>query len=126
MILENGIRGFPTLFLDNFFNLDFLPTHSVTPKVDVKDEDKEFILKIVLAGIPKENIKLNVDDGCLYVNAENKECDCKDCDCKIEKSFILPDNIDIEKINAKYENGILNIILPKLVKEDKRKLIEIQ
>ena len=126
MILENGIRGFPPLFLDNFFNLDFLPTHSVAPKVDVKDEDKEIILKVVLAGIPKENIKLSVDDGHLYINAENKECDCKGCDCKIEKSFILPDNIDIENINAKYENGILNVILPKSIKEDKTKIIEIQ
>ena len=126
MILENGIRGFPPLFLDNFFNLDFLPTHSVAPKVDVKHEDKEIILKVVLAGIPKENIKLSVDDGCICINAENKECECNDCDCKIDKSFTLPDNIDVEKINAKYENGILNVILPKSVKEDKSKLIEIQ
>lgn len=126
MILENGIRGLPPLFLDSFFNLDFLPSHSVIPIVDVKHKDKEIILKIVLAGIPKENIKLNIDEGCLCIDAENKECDCNGCECKIEKSFTLPDNIDVENINAKYENGILNVILPKLVKEDKIKLIEIQ
>jgi len=124
--LQNEIRGLPISFLDDFFNFEFSPTYSAVPKVDVKQEEDEIIVKIVLAGIPKENIKLSIDEGCLCVNAENKECDCNDCECKVEKSFTLPDNIDVENINAKYENGVLNIVLPKSVKEDKSKIIEIQ
>lgn len=119
-------RGLPSSFFNSFFNFDYLPEHSALPSVDVKYKDDEYVVKMVLAGIPKENIKLNVEDGCLCIDAENKECDCDGCDCKVEKSFKLPENIDIENINAKYENGILNVVLPKLVKADKAKLIEIQ
>lgn len=45
---------------------------------------------------------------------------------KFQRSFSLPDSVDIENISASYENGVLEVVVPKIDKETNRKKIEIK
>jgi HSP20 family protein len=114
----------PTFFMDDFFtpsffDLDFFPTFKTGPQVDINYNDENITLDMVLAGIPKENIKVEVGDGKLMIEAT------KD-DTEIKKAYTLPDTVDGENISAKYENGVLNVVLPKSVKVKNTKLIDIK
>ena len=118
----NATRGLPSFFdLENFFTPIFLEYDNVSSKnvADIKHNDESITIDLVLAGIPKENINVEVIDETLKIEAK------KDEDTNIKKKYTLPDDIDIENISAKYENGILNVVLPKSVKVEKTKIIEI-
>jgi HSP20 family protein len=86
-----------------------------------------FSIEIDLPGVKKENIELQVEDNILTVKAvrkmknEVKKEDYYLCESNfglISRSFVLPEGIDKEKINAKYEDGRLYISLEK---EESRK-----
>ena len=97
-----------------------------SPRVDIIDDSKVLIFKAEVPGIPKENVKVSVnDENILTIKGEkkfNKE-NVKTC-CKSERqygvfnrSFQLPSMIDTEKIEARYDNGILTLTIPKLEPE---------
>jgi HSP20 family protein len=121
--LANRTRTLPSffdeLFSPSFFFDDFLTKQSYSPSVDINYGDDKITLDMILAGTPKENINVEVKGGKLFINAEKNEN-------KIERSYKLPDDIDSDNISAKYENGILNVVLRKNVKVDNIKTIEIQ
>jgi HSP20 family protein len=86
-----------------------------------------FSIEIDLPGVKKEDIELQVEDNILTVKAvrkmknEVKKEDYYLCESNfglISRSFVLPEGIDKEKINAKYEDGRLYITLEK---EESRK-----
>ena len=92
-----------------------------------KNSNDTFTIEVDLPGVKKEDIELKVEDDFLTVNAirsfknEIKEEDYYLCESNfglISRSFTLPDNINREKIEAKYENGRLYLTLEK--SEDKK------
>ena len=98
-----------------------------------KDSDS-FIIEVDLPGVKKEDIELKVEDDYLTVTAVRRyknEIKEEDYYLKessfgvISRSFVLSDNIDREKISAKYENGRLYLTLEKLPSK-KAKSINIQ
>ena len=120
----------PTLVNDffdsNLFDFDGgfskLANTKFTPSVNVTETDKDFKIEVAAPGLEKNDFKVEVDKGILTISAEKSE------EKKEEKknftrrefsyeqfarSFQLPDNTIAEKIDAKYDNGILNIVLPK-------------
>lgn len=120
--------------LDEFFN-DSLNYHrdSFMPNVDISETEKEFEVAVALPGMKKEDINVNLENGRLTVSGERKfetEEDGKNFH-RVEsgfgsfnRSFQLPDTIDEESIQAKYENGVLNINIAKS-EEKVKKQIEI-
>jgi len=87
-----------------------------------KHSDDTFSIEVDLPGVKKEDIEIKVEDNYLSVNAtrkyknETKEDDYYMCESSfgmISRSFALSDNIDKDKIQAKYENGRLYITLEK-------------
>ena len=108
-------------------------------KTDVKETDKAYELDIDLPGFDKENVQIELNDGYLTINAStNKEKEDKDENgtflrkerfvgsCR--RSFYVGDDVSEDDITAKFENGILNINVPKkeLPKpEDRKRLISI-
>ena len=112
---------------DNFEKQFFNNTNASLPafRTDIRDAGDKFILEAELPGFNKEDIKLDVKDGILTITAEHKEQN----DQKDEKgSYIRRERrygsftrsfditgIDEGSITASYQNGILELNLPKAV-----------
>jgi len=125
-------------FVDRFFNDDFFGGKGVTsftPHVDIAESDKEFEIQFHLPGMKKEDIKIDLNDDRLTVSGERKmknEKNEKNYHSvesyygSFSRSFYLPDNINVEKVDASYKDGILNIVLPKDEKKVSKKTISIK
>jgi HSP20 family protein len=92
------------------------------PSVNISETDKEFKIELAAPGLKKEDFKVAVDKGILTISSEKQteKTEEKKNYWKKEfsynqfsRSFQLPENTLADKIDAKYENGILNVILPK-------------
>ena len=104
------------------------------PSTEIYETDHEIILKAELPGIDPKDVSLHVDHGRLRIEGERKHEKKEDeknyhrrelAYGKFSRSFPLPTSVDQEKINARYEKGILHIILPKK-EEHKGKKIDIK
>ncbi len=146
----------PSIFNDNFaddiFN-DFLDvpvtfkqvwnpgvsSGSAMMQTDVKESDKGFELDISLPGFRKEDIRAELKDGYLTINAEhNEEKNEKEEGKFIRKerytghcsrSFYVGEEVTENDIHAKFENGVLTLDIPKKEPEKKveeKKLIAIE
>jgi HSP20 family protein len=122
---------------ENFFNDRFFPSlykNSSQMKVDIKENEKEYILEVELPGIKKEEVNLEIDEGRLTISVrkdEQKE-DKQDNYIRKERSFSAMtrsfevSDVETDGIDAKFENGLLFITLPKKQeKEVKGRKIEI-
>ena len=120
-------------FFNDFFDTDMMPRMNATaPAVNVKETEKGYTMEIAAPGLKKEYCRVSLDnEGNLNVKMEDKfehkEEDKKEHYLRrefnysnYEQSYVLPDDVDKEKISAKVENGILNIELPKINKEEKK------
>ena len=130
---------FPTVFED-FLNNDFMPRANTTaPAVNVRVDDKAYTMEVAAPGIKKEFCRVSInDEGNLHVAIENK-VEHKEEEKKhhylrrefsytnYEQAYTLPEDVDKDHIEAKVENGILTVTLPKVKKEEKKlaKAIEI-
>ena len=106
------------------------------PRVNVQDKKGAYIYEFDLAGVPKENIKLSIDENNLLTLDGKKESSSKNKKDGYVKQEIfygsfkrviqLPENIDQAKLSTKYDNGILKVTIPKkAVKKVKSKYIPI-
>jgi len=114
---------FPNAF-DNFLN-DFGTTkHLVNnPAVNVKETEEGFQVQIAAPGLKKEDFKVEINKNLLTISSAKKAEEESKENGKFtrrefsyqsfSRSFTLSQSIDTEKIEAKYEQGILNITLPK-------------
>ena len=114
-------------FFDEFFNE--LPAFGktinnlFTPAVNIVETADAYHLELNAAGRNKEDFNITVDKGLLTISYEKKE-ETKTDEVKVvrkefslqsfKRSFTLDDKIDAEGIQAKYENGLLKLLLPKL------------
>ncbi len=121
--------------LDDFFNTDF-PVHSrgFDPVIDVKENEKNFLIHAELPGLSKDDFKLTVEDNSLTLEGEKKveKEEKSDNPYRTERSygafkrvFRLTDSVDSKKIAADYTNGILSVTVPKTEKA-KPKQIEVK
>ncbi len=124
-------------WLDNAFNDLFSDSalsrmNSTAPAVNVKDTENAYVMEVAVPGIKKEFCRVNIDDdGNLEIAIENKlehkEDNKKEHYLRREfsysnyqQSYILPEDVDREKISAKVQNGVLEIELPKVVKNEQK------
>ena len=104
----------------------------MVPAVNILETEDDFTLEVAAPGMSKENFNLHVDHKQLTISGEQKEeiqnkgkYARREFSYKsFKRSFILPDFVDIEKINASYEDGVLKITVPKR-EEVKPRTIEI-
>jgi len=92
------------------------------PAVDVAESDKAFELTAELPGMEEKNIEVKVVDGNLIIKGEKleeKEEKKKDYYLherrfgSFERSFELPEGVDVDKIEAAFKKGVLTVTLPK-------------
>ena len=124
------------LFEESLARMEDLPSWWTArwPLVDIYETDKEIVLKAELPGIDPKDVSLHVDNGRLSIEGERKhEKETKGENYhrrelaygKFSRSFSLPTTVDQEKINARFEKGVLQIKLPKK-EEHKGKKINIK
>lgn len=134
----NSNSWFPTVFND-FFNSDWMPSikTATAPAVNVKEDYKSYTMEIAVPGIKKEFCRVNINaDGNLEVAIENKmehkeehKGEHKEHYLRREfsytnyqQSYVLPEDIVKDNISAKVENGVLTITMPKVTKEEEKKI----
>ena len=116
---------FPSL-LDEFFGSDTpfsgLSNRSHVPSVNISETDTNFELALAAPGKTRKDFNVELDDHVLTVSSESKHEDEFKTDQytrrefrydNFQRSFRLPETVDTAGINAKYDNGILTISLPK-------------
>ena len=95
---------------------------SYVPKVDIVENDDTVAMRFEVPGMEKDNFKVNVKDNVLTVSGERKNESEEKADNYIRseirsgsfsRSFTLPKTVDVDKINADYKNGILELTLGK-------------
>jgi len=94
-----------------------------TPRVDVIEDEKEYLVKAELPEVKKEEIKVQVHDHTLSITGERK-AEKEEKGKKyhriertygsFERSFMLPDEADASKITSEFKDGVLNVHLPKV------------
>ncbi|MCT7529755.1 Hsp20/alpha crystallin family protein [Aliarcobacter cryaerophilus] len=105
------------------------------PTVNRREGEFAYHVDVDLPGVKKEDIKVDLNKGVLTISGERKtKEEVKQEDYykietyfgKFSRSFTLPDNVDIENIEAKSDNGVLEIVIPKLKDDVSKKSIEIK
>ncbi|HVA00263.1 MAG TPA: Hsp20/alpha crystallin family protein [Terriglobia bacterium] len=103
------------------------------PPVDIYETDDSLVLKAELPGINPDDVEVRVEDNTLYLKGERKfQKDVKEENLhRVERSygmfsrsFVLPNSIDSDKVQAAYKDGILTLTMPKR-EEAKPKTIKI-
>lgn len=108
-----------------------------TPTVNTREGEFAYHVEVDLPGVKKEDINVQVEDSTLVVSGERKvkEEIKEENYYKVEssfgsfsRSFSLPEEADVENIHAESEDGVLEVIVPKLqtAKVDKVKKVEIK
>lgn len=119
-----AVTTFPSLFNDFLFpgfEGNFISQKPVS--VNIKENEKQFNLELVVPGFRKENINIELKNDLLTISSEventNEETDNETflrkeyTKSSFSRSFNLPENIDTDKIDADYKDGVLTIILSK-------------
>jgi HSP20 family protein len=123
----------PAMFDDfltrEFFRPTFANTGVSTPAVNIIETSDDFRLEMVAPGMNKNNFNVELEEDILtvsYEHEDNRQGDRRDWKYRTHeynyhsftRSFSLPETVDADKIEAKYENGILTLVIPK--KEEAR------
>ena len=141
MVRRNSeIKPFYSNFLDDFLNtgLSAFEDRRGVPALNVKEDEKELALELRVPGMKKEDFQIHINEDNDLVISMEKKTESTEGDkggkeesrylrrefsySKFEQTMILPDDVDKEKIGAAVENGVLDITLPKLSKENLPKL----
>ncbi len=131
---SNVLNDFaPTAFsqlVDQFFNESIGRSggsaYAFIPKTDIIEGEKAFEVHMAVPGMSKDDFKIDLTDNKLTISGERKtvkEVKYRSIETQygtFKRQFVLPENVDGEKIEAKYNNGILELIVPK----DEKKLLK--
>ncbi|PLX02949.1 MAG: heat-shock protein Hsp20 [Marinilabiliales bacterium] len=97
-----------------------------SPLVNVINQDNQYVIEVAAPGIKKENFNIKLENNKLVISSNLKEDkDEKNVNYSIKefgftsfsKTFFVPKDIEAEKINADYNNGVLSVSIPKKEKE---------
>jgi len=122
--------------IDKFFNESLAKSGGsvFVPKVDVIENDQAFEIHVAVPGVNKEDFKIDLHDSYLTISGERKiseekkEKNFRSIETQygsFSRSFSLPENVAAEKINAKYNNGILELTIPKDEKKQLKQTIKV-
>ena len=127
-------------FMPTLFNelMNWNDTTYSTPRMNIMETKDNYKLELCIPGLTKEDVKLNIDaEGNLVVEMvkenksekkENKEeMRYLRHEFSVEhfrQTVMLPDDIHKEQISAKVENGILDIVIPKVTVEEKKQAMQ--
>ena len=120
-------------FMPTLFNelMNWNDTTYSTPRMNIMETKDNYKLELCIPGLTKEDVKLSIDaEGNLVVEMvkENKEeMRYLRHEFSVEhfrQTVMLPEDIHKEQISAKVENGILDIIIPKVTVDEKKQAVQ--
>jgi HSP20 family protein len=127
-------RSFRPFYMPNIFEDDFFPVLSnrtnQMPAVNIKEDDKNYVLDLAIPGIDKKDLKIDMNEDVLTISSEAKSESEENKDgykrkefsySAFSRSFYIPENVNREKIEANYKDGVLSVSLPKQ-EEEKNKI----
>jgi len=115
--------AFKTFFDSPFFRGDVYDASSFTPRTRITEDKDNFYVNLEMPGVPKENVKIEVENNMLSIKGEKK------AQSKSEESnlimneivfgefcrtFTLSKDIKVDDISAEFKDGMLNVTLPKV------------
>ncbi len=121
---------------DKFFEHDWLHApHRYSPAVNIKDGEDRFDIEVAVPGMDKDDFQVEVENGILSISVEKEESgETKEDDYtrrefsyhRFRRTFSLPDHVDPDSVEAKYNNGILKLSVRKrAIEKATAKTIEI-
>ncbi len=110
-------------FDDQFWGFNGLQTRSSVP-VNIREEEKSYEVEVVAPGLQKQDFQLQFSGDALTISFEHKEENTQQGENdrwlrreyrkqSFTRTFTIDETVDIEKASARYENGILQLTLPK-------------
>ena len=127
-------RNYKPFLWSNLFDDDFFPVvpgrNTSMPAVNIREDEKKFNLDLAVPGIDKKDLKIEIHEDVITISSENNNEKEETHDgfkrrefsySSFCRSFYLPDNVNKEKIEANYKDGILTVELPK-EQEEKAKI----
>lgn len=146
MTLVKRSNGSLLPFFDDFFsrelfnwgNSNFSSTSMTVPAVNIRENDQSFEVEVAAPGMEKKDFKVTLEGNTLTISAARENQNSHENDPythrefsyqMFKRSFELPrDVVDQNHIEAKYENGLLKLVVPKTETARKKtpRLIEIQ
>ncbi|HWZ21153.1 MAG TPA: Hsp20/alpha crystallin family protein [Cytophagaceae bacterium] len=123
--------------LDSFFRDSFLENKNgkFLPAADIAEDEKGYYIALTLAGVKKEEVTIEINEGILSISGERKNQ--KDENSRkyhaiessfgvFKRSFKLPEHVNSEAIEAEYTDGILTITVPKQEGKSVKSTIQIK
>lgn len=125
-------------FMPTLFNelMNWNDTNYSTPRMNIMETKDNYKLELCIPGLTKDDVKLSIDtDGNLVVEMtketknekKNEEMRYLRHEFSVEhfrQTVMLPEDIHKEQISAKVENGILDIVIPKVTVEEKKQAVQ--
>jgi HSP20 family protein len=104
--MENFVNDFfgRNLFNWENYNLDY------TPKTKIKENENDYTLSFELPGFKKEDININVEDNVLVISSVVEKDEFRS---SFENRYSIPEDANIDNIQASMEDGILKIVIGK-------------
>ncbi|ORX79793.1 HSP20-like chaperone [Anaeromyces robustus] len=109
------------------FDKDVYKLVDFRPNVDLGEDEKNFYIQVDLPGMTKDQIHMELSEDCIlkisgkrenkYKKADNKDMKVSKMDCqygKFSRAFRIHETANLDKIQAKMENGVLSVVIPKL------------
>ena len=138
---DNPTRSLSS-WMDDWFSRDFNTLASdnrrwTAPSVNIKETEDHFALEVAAPGLKKTDFNIELDNGLLTISSEKKVEDTQEeghytrreySFQSFKRTFTIPDSVDAASVSAVYEDGILNVVLPKKeeAKKQPTKTIEIK
>jgi len=127
-------KSFRPFYMPNIFDVDLFPLVSTgnnsMPAVNIREDDEFFTIDLAVPGIDKKDLKIDINEDVLTISSESKNEKEENKDgykrkefsySSFSRSFYIPENVNKEKIEANYKDGVLTVALPKQ-EEEKNKI----
>jgi HSP20 family protein len=128
-----GLLDNVSSWMDDFFATPSFG-RNVMPAVDVRETDSEFLMEMELPGMTEKDVEVKLENTLLTISSrkDEKKEEKKNgyvlrerASAHFSRSFVLPEDVDREKIAAEFKNGVLQLTFPK-VPAAKPKTIEVK
>src|SRR5207245_7203434 len=120
--LSTVFGGFPTFPIRFPNNGGSVKLADLSPLVDITEDDKEYIFKADMTEMKKDDVKVTIENGILYISGERR-AEKEEKKRKFhrlerffgtfERTFTVPEDADATKIRAEFRDGVLQVHLPK-------------
>lgn len=119
----NNSNLFPSI-LDEFFGKQMIGKSNLlsNPAVNINESDNGYSIELAAPGLVREDFNVKVENDTLIISSEKKTENESEGKlyrrrefqyASFQRTFILPDSVDKDSISAVYNNGILNVMIPK-------------